>query len=59
MEAQGSEPLATVEAVAKAYNVSPRTVYRLAKAEKIPAYRVGRSIRFNLREVGEALRVAA
>lgn len=51
--------LAEADAVAERYRISARTVYRLAKAGKIPSYRVGRQLRFDLAEVGAALRAAA
>ncbi len=52
-------PLMRATTVAKRYGVSERTVYRLAAAGKIPSYRVGRQLRFDLAEVGAALREAA
>lgn len=51
--------LVEVDVVAARYRVSPRSVYRLAKAGKIPSYRVGRQLRFDLQEVSAALRTAA
>ena len=40
------EELLTVEAVAKQFNVSPRTVVRLVQARQLKALRVGRQWRF-------------
>jgi excisionase family DNA binding protein len=49
-------PLVDAEAVALRFRIHVRTVYRLARAEKIPSYRVGRQVRFDLGAVGAALR---
>lgn len=54
-----TQPLVETPAVAERYGVSKRTIQRLAAAGKIPSYRVGRQLRFDLAEVGQALREAA
>ncbi len=61
MTQQTVEPSARVPAavIAERYGVSERTVQRLAAAGKIPSYRVGHQLRFDLTEVGTALREAA
>lgn len=57
--ADGAPSLVEAPEVAQRYKVSKRTVYRLAASGAIPSYRVGRSLRFDLDEVGSALRDAA
>jgi excisionase family DNA binding protein len=42
---------ATVEDVARAYNISVRTVWRWLKTKDIPHRRIGGVLRFNLQEV--------
>ena len=54
----GPEGLVRVPAVAQHFNSSPREIYRLAKAGRIPGYRVGRGWRFKLSECEAALREA-
>ena len=49
---------ADAAAVAQHFNSSPREIYRLAKAGRIPGYRVGRGWRFKLSECEAALREA-
>lgn len=49
-------PLVRPDEVAHMLNVSPRCLYRLVDRGKVPAYRVGRQLRFELAEVLAALR---
>lgn len=44
--------------LAEIFGVSPKTIYKAAKAGKIPSYRIGRCVRFempdieNLKDIG-------
>jgi excisionase family DNA binding protein len=53
----GSEnsPALTARQLAEVLQVTPRTVYSLARQGRIPHLRVGRSLRFRLEQVEEAL----
>jgi excisionase family DNA binding protein len=51
-----SPPVFTVQDLAPYLKVHPSTVYRLLKAGKLPAFRVGSAWRFNLEEI-DSLRV--
>lgn len=57
--ADSAHQRADAATVAERFNVSERTVQRLAAKGAIPSYRVGRQLRFNLAEVDAALRDAA
>jgi excisionase family DNA binding protein len=46
----------TVGEVAELLAVSPITVYKLAKAGRLPSFRIGTSVRFDPRAVAEWLR---
>lgn len=59
MTQKASQDLVEVAVVAARFRVSSRSVYRLARDKKIPSYRVGRQLRFDLQEVSAALRIAA
>lgn len=48
--------LVPVGVVADALSVSTRTVWRLVEAGTIPTYRVGRSVRFSVDEVVDAVK---
>lgn len=50
--------LADAEALAARLGVSERSIQRLAKQGKIPHYRVGRQLRFDVAEALAALRGA-
>lgn len=50
-----SEPMVTVQELAKHLNCSTATVYLLAKSGDIPSVRIGKSWRFRLSDVREAL----
>lgn len=47
----------TVSEVAEYLRVNPQTVYRKAKAGKLPAVRIGRAIRFRKAELDEWMKV--
>ena len=44
-------PVLTVQDLAHYLKVHPSTVYRLVKAGKLPAFRVGSDWRFNLEQI--------
>jgi excisionase family DNA binding protein len=44
-------PVLTVQDLAYYLKVHPSTVYRLIKAGKLPAFKVGRDWRFNVEEI--------
>lgn len=50
--------LLTVREVAERLRLHPATVYRLARAGKLPSLRVGRSIRFHADEIERVSREA-
>jgi|GEM_PF-2922294 len=52
-------PLLTAHDIAKHFNVSHRTILRLANEKRIPHRRIGRQLRFVLAEVEAALHVDA
>lgn len=45
----------TVDELAQALNVSPRTIIKWRQTGRIPAYKIGKAIRFNLDEVTRAI----
>ena len=44
------------EAVGWMLNISPKTVFKLAKAGRIPSFRVGSAVRFDARHIIDWLR---
>jgi len=54
-----TSPLLSAQDVAAHFNVSHRTILRLANEKRIPHRRIGRQLRFVLSEVETALRVDA
>jgi excisionase family DNA binding protein len=46
----------TAKQLAGMLNISPKTVFKLAKAGPIPSYRVGSAVRFEARHVIDWLR---
>lgn len=50
-----SELVSAVE-ISKRYDVHPETLRRLYRSGRVPAYKVGRMLRFDESEVREALR---
>lgn len=53
--AENMEPFLTTEKAAACLNVTERTLYRLLKAGKIPAVRVGRRWRFRASKLNASL----
>lgn len=49
------DQLLTVDGLAEYLNISRRTMYRLLKAESLPAYRVGKQLRFRREDVDDWL----
>lgn len=43
--------LVSVDVVAKYLNVRPNTIYKWAREERLPSYKIGETVRFNLEEV--------
>ena len=54
-----SNALLTAKQLAELLQVTPRTVYDLAREEKIPHLRLGRNLRFKLERVLETLEIQA
>jgi len=52
-----SDQILTVKEIAGYLKVNERTVYRMASANKIPAFKVGASWRFKLTEIEEWIKV--
>lgn len=48
-------PLVSAATASRHYSVSQALLYRLAKRNLIPHYRVGRTVRFRLDELAEAI----
>jgi len=46
----------TAKQLAAMLNISPKTVFKLAKAGRIPSFRVGTSVRFDARHIIDWLR---
>ena len=42
-----SEPLLTIQEAAELLKLSPRTLYVLVEADRIPYVRIGRAVRFD------------
>lgn len=51
------DQILTVKEVADYLKVNERTVYRMASANKIPAFKIGGSWRFKLLEIEEWIKV--
>lgn len=51
-----TEPLWTVEEVARYLRIKPETVRMMARAKSLPALKVGKVWRFRAREIKETLR---
>lgn len=52
-----SKKLVNGEVIARALGVCRTTVYLWARDKKIPAYKIGRSLRYNLDEVLESAKI--
>jgi excisionase family DNA binding protein len=46
----------TAKQLAEMLNISPKTVFKMAKAGRIPSFRVGSAVRFDARHVIDWLR---
>jgi excisionase family DNA binding protein len=46
----------TAKQLAEVLNISPKTVFKLAKAGRIPSFRVGTAVRFDARLIVDWLR---
>ncbi len=53
------QPLATRTELAEVLGVGPGMVDALVRTGRIPGYRVGKSVRFNVAEVLQRLRISA
>jgi excisionase family DNA binding protein len=54
---QGRGGILTIPEIAKYVKVTERTIYKLAAARKIPAFKVGGSWRFSKAEIDQWIRV--
>jgi len=54
-----TENLVRVDDAAKAVGLSKYTLYKAAKAGKVPFYKQGKALRFSVAEVRDAMRQAA
>ena len=54
--ARGMKGALTAKQLAELLNISPKTVFKLAKAGRIPSFRVGSAVRFDARLVIDWLR---
>jgi excisionase family DNA binding protein len=54
--ARGMKGALTAKQVAELLNISPKTVFKMAKAGRIPSFRVGSAVRFDARHVIDWLR---
>jgi excisionase family DNA binding protein len=52
-----NEPLVTIDELSEYLRVTPRTIHTITKTIGLPRLRVGRSIRYNLSDVIETLRL--
>ena len=50
------EKLLTLKDLADYLNISRRTVYRLLNGESLPAYRIGKNMRFKREDIDEWLK---
>jgi excisionase family DNA binding protein len=48
--------LVDVDSIARAVNLNKFTIYRLAQQHKVPCYRAGRALRFDVEEVRDWMR---
>ena len=54
--ARSAKGALTAKQLAEVLNISPKTVFKLAKAGRIPSFRVGTAVRFDARLVIDWLR---
>ena len=54
--ARGMKGALTARQLAELLNISPKTVFKMAKAGRIPSFRVGSAVRFDARLVIDWLR---
>lgn len=54
--ARSAKGALTAKQLAEILNISPKTVFKLAKAGRIPSFRVGTSVRFDARLIVEWMR---
>ena len=50
-----SQPFYTVKTLAEKLAVTPTTVYRMVEREELPAYKIGKSLRFDPKEIDQYL----
>ncbi|MCM8768406.1 MAG: helix-turn-helix domain-containing protein [Candidatus Omnitrophica bacterium] len=56
METKETKPILSVKELARYLKVSPYSIYKLAREGKIPGFKVGNKLRFDLEAVLEALK---
>jgi excisionase family DNA binding protein len=54
--ARGMKGALTAKQLAELLNISPKTIFKMAKAGRIPSFRVGSAVRFDARLVIDWLR---
>ena len=54
--ARGAKGALTAKQLAEMLNISPKTVFKMAKAGRIPSFRIGTAVRFDARLVIDWLR---
>lgn len=54
--ARGAKGALTAKQLAELLNISPKTIFKLAKAGRIPSFRIGTAVRFDARLVIDWLR---
>jgi excisionase family DNA binding protein len=54
--ARGAKGALTAKQLAEMLNISPKTIFKLAKAGRIPSFRIGTAVRFDGRLVIDWLR---
>jgi excisionase family DNA binding protein len=52
---KSSQPFYTVKTLAEKLAVTPTTVYRMVERKELPAYKIGKSLRFDPQEIDQFL----
>ena len=54
--ARGAKGALTAKQLAELLNISPKTIFKMAKAGRIPSFRIGTAVRFDARLIVDWLR---